>query len=84
MENIILIVVVGILNLLSFYFGAKLAGKDKEEFTINPVQLHEKHVEKKEEKTRQEEYLKQEREMQTNFENLDNFDGTSIGQKDFD
>lgn len=83
MENILLILIVGLLNLLSFYFGSKLS-TNKEEFTINPVKMHENYVEKKEKSVAKQEYNERQREMQINLENIGNFDGTGLGQKKFD
>ncbi len=83
MSNVILVLIVGFLNLLSFYFGAKLS-TNKENFTINPVELHKKHIEHIEEQVKEDEYKKQENEMKINFENIDNYDGTGLGQKNFD
>lgn len=83
MSSVLLVLIVGFLNLLSFYFGAKLSN-NKENFTINPVELHKKHIEYIEEQSRKDEYKKQEEEMKINFENIDNYDGTELGQKNFD
>ena len=83
MSSILLVLIVGFLNLLSFYFGSKLSN-NKENFTINPVELHKKHLENIEKQNMEDEYKKQEEEMKINFENIDNYDGTGLGQKNFD
>lgn len=83
MENILLILLVGLLNLLSFYFGAKLS-TNKEQFTINPMKAYENHVEEKERKVAKQEYNEKQREMRINLENIDNYDGTGLGQKNFE
>lgn len=83
MESMVLVIIVGLLNLLSFYFGAKLAN-NKDEFSLNPIELHERHIERLEEQEIQKEYAKREKEMQINFENIDNYDGSDLGQKNFD
>lgn len=83
MESLVLVVIVGLLNLLSFYFGAKLAS-NRDDFSLNPIKLHEKYIERLEERNLQEEYSKKEKEMQINFENIDNYDGSDLGQRNFD
>lgn len=79
MENIILILVVGCINLLCFYLGSKKeSGNIK---TINPI---EKIKEIKETKKSQEEYEKEQKELQTNLDNIEAYDGSALGQKDFE
>lgn len=80
MENIILIVVVGILMLLSFYLGSKTKTEKKVITTLNPI---EKIKEIRENRESKEEFEKQEKENQTNLENIENYNGTGLGQKDF-
>lgn len=79
MNELILIIVVGIMNILCFYFGAKIGQKvvNKEEIKIipNPVQTYQKHQAKLEEE-------KEAEIMDTILENIDAYDGTGIGQKD--
>lgn len=79
MNELILIVVVGIMNLLCFYFGAKIGQKvvNKEEVKIlpDPIQTYQKHQAKKEQE-------KEAEIMDTILENIDAYDGTGIGQKD--
>lgn len=83
MENVLLILLVGLLNLLSFYFGAKLS-TNKEQFTINPMKAYGNHVEEKERKVAKQEYSEKQREMRINLDNIDNYDGTGLGQKNFE
>lgn len=78
MNNILLVVAVGVMNLLSFYLGAKLSNGEKvniELSNLNPVKKIEEYKEKKDEQKERErlEIIKQ---------NIDNYDGTSEGQKD--
>lgn len=79
MREIILIVVVGIMNILCFYFGAKTGQKviNKEEVKIlpDPVKAYQKHQAKKEQE-------KESEVMDTILHNIDAYDGTSIGQKE--
>ena len=80
MENIILIVVVGILMLLSFYLGSRTKTEKKVITTLNPI---EKIKEIKENRESKEEFDKQEKINQTNIENIENYNGSGYGQKDF-
>jgi len=55
MEQIILIVIIGTMNILCFYFGAKVGQKvvNKEEIKVlpNPVKAYQEHTERKEAET---------------------------------
>lgn len=79
MEQLILIIVIGTMNLLCFYFGAKVGQKvvNREEIKVlpNPIKAYQKHQEKKEQE-------KETEVMDTILHNIDAYDGTSIGQKD--
>ena len=81
MENIFLILVVGMLNLLSFYLGSKTKTDKKVITTINPI---EKIKEIKENRESREQFEKEEKINQTNIENIETYNGTGLGQKDFD
>lgn len=80
METLLTIALVGTLNLVCFFFGAKLGqasakGETIEAPNLNPFDMAREHKEKKEQR------LEQDR-VKTLLENIDNYDGTSIGQKD--
>jgi len=79
MEQIILIVIIGTMNILCFYFGAKVGQKvvNKEEIKVlpNPVKAYQEHTERKEAE-------KENEVMETILHNIDTYDGTSYGQKD--
>ena len=80
MENIILIVIVGVLMLLSFYLGSRTKTEKKIITTLNPI---EKIKEFRKNKEAKEEFEKQEKVNQTNLGNIDTYNGTGLGQKDF-
>jgi cell division protein FtsB len=76
----ILILLVGILELLAFFIGVKVAQKvnkneDIELPTMNPIKAYHEH---QEQKVNQEEQERLEKIKQ----NIDNYDGTSLGQLD--
>lgn len=80
METVILVVLVGVMNLLAFLIGAKTAQKldrgEKIELpSINPMQTYREHREKVEASKEQER-------LNTMLENINNYDGSSTGQKD--
>ena len=80
-EIIILIVSIGAINILCFLIGAKtgqrvVKGEDVTLPNINPVKAVETYKEDKRQK-------KEEENMNINLENIENYDGTGIGQKDF-
>ena len=80
-EIIILILGIGIMNILCFLIGAKtgqkvIKGETVELPTINPVKAIETYKEDRRQK-------KEEENFNINLENIDNYDGTGLGQKDF-
>jgi hypothetical protein len=80
-EIIILILGVGIMNVLCFLIGAKtgqkvVKGEEVTLPTINPVKAIETYQEDRRQK-------KEEENFNINLENIENYDGTGIGQKDF-
>lgn len=80
-EILILIVSIGTINILCFLIGAKTGQKvvKGEEVTlpnINPVKAIETYKEDRRQK-------KEEENFNINLENIDNYDGTGLGQKDF-
>lgn len=80
-EIIILILGIGIMNILCFLIGAKtgqrvVKGEDVNIPTINPVKAIETYKEDRRQK-------KEEENFNINLENIENYDGTGIGQKDF-
>lgn len=79
MENILIIVIVGLFNLLSFILGATLGQNNVK--VKNPVQQYRQY---KEEKESNDIYIKEQRTLEQNLKNIDNYDGTSMGQEDFE
>lgn len=80
MENIILIAVVSLMNMGCFYIGAKveqIAGRGETLKLPNPV-------EKAEEKALAEKQRKERSEFETNMANIEAYDGTANGQRDFE
>ena len=80
METIILIISIGIMNILCFFIGAKVGqkvikGETLEVPKIEPIKAIREYNETKETQKMQE------RERIIN-ENIDNYDGTSLGQQD--
>lgn len=80
METALIIALVGTLNLVCFFFGAKIGqttvkGQNIEVPTLNPFEMAREHREKKEQRREQDK-------LKTMLENIDNYDGTGIGQKD--
>ena len=81
MEVVILALVIGAMNILTFLIAAKTIQKvDKgEEITlpsINPMEMYKRHTEQRENDEKQ-------REHETNMYNINNYTGDSTGQKDF-
>lgn len=79
-ETIILIISIGIMNILCFFIGAKVGqkvikGETLEVPKIEPIKAIREYNETKETQKMQE------RERIIN-ENIDNYDGTSLGQQD--
>lgn len=82
METILLVLLMGVLNLLAFLVGARTAQKVQKNETIelpkikSPVQFVDEFREKKE--------TDKQREIEkTNWDNINNYRGDSLGQKDF-
>lgn len=78
MQTIILIIITGTFNLLSFLIGAKVAQKiqsNQEIEIINPIKSYEEYKERKENKKDTEAY-------NLMMDNINNYNGTSTGQKD--
>ncbi len=83
MNDVLLVLIVGSVNLLSFYLGAKLGGKENTESikfpNLNPITKLEEHKEKKEE---QKEEQKERERLDVIRQNIDNYNGTAEGQRD--
>ena len=80
METIILILLMGVMNLLAFLIGARTAqkaqkGEEIELPNINPVKVYEEHMERIQAN-------KEQQELNTMLENINNYNGTGLGQKD--
>lgn len=78
--EVLLLISVGALMIVSFLIGVKTAQKvDRGEEiklpTLNPMKAYQ-------ELTEQREAKKQQEELDTMLENINNYDGTSNGQKD--
>lgn len=84
MQTILIILATGIICLLSFYMGLKANNNESKSGeikipTINPIKKIQGHKERIKESKR--EQLEREI-LETNLENINNYDGTSLGQKD--
>jgi hypothetical protein len=81
METIILVLLMGGMNLLAFLIGARTGqkvqkGEDIQLPTMNPVKIIDEFKDKKE--------ADEQREIEkTNWDNINNYRGDSLGQKDF-
>ena len=80
MENIILILVVGTLNVVCFFVGAKVGqqvnkGETLELPKVNPIEIIRERQDKREAKKEQER-------IDTIMRNIEMYDGTSNGQED--
>lgn len=80
METVLLVLLMGAMNLLAFLIGAKTAQKaDKGEEiklpNINPVKAYQEHRE-------QSEANKEQERLNTMLDNINNYDGTPLGQKE--
>lgn len=80
METIITIIVVGTLNVVCFFFGAKIGqkvaqGKEIEAPNLNPIDIIHQQKEKREARAERKKY-------DTILKNIDNYNGTSLGQVD--
>lgn len=80
METILLILVVGFICVLCFFTGAKVGQKVVRGETIEtPLKSPLKVASEVKESI---EYKKEQKKLQTISDNIDNYDGTGIGQKD--
>lgn len=80
LEIIILISIACFFNVVSFFIGAKVGQKVVRGETLEtPLKSPLKFVSEAKE---QFEYRKEQERLQTISDNIDNYDGTSIGQKD--
>ena len=82
METIILVLSIGIMNILCFFIGAKVGQKvvKGEDIKLpNPIKTIEETKETWEFKKEQEEENKR---LKIQLENIDNYNGTPLGQKD--
>lgn len=80
LEIALLIMAIGVTNLLAFLIGARTAqkahkGEEIELPNINPVKAYEEHIGRIQANKEQEE-------LNTMLENINNYDGTALGQKD--
>lgn len=78
MEAILLIAITSTLNIVCFFIGAKVGQKvvNNEPLEIpTPIKMYEDYKERAERK-------KELEEMKINLENIDNYTGDAIGQKD--
>lgn len=78
--DIVLILVVGTLNVVCFFIGAKVGqtvskGKDIEMPNLNPFDAYREHEAKKEAQREQDK-------LDTVLQNIESYDGTPRGQKD--
>ena len=81
LEILILIVGIGLINVLCFLIGAKtgqkaIKGEDIEIPNLNPIEAVREHEEARQQR-------KEEDNFNTMLENIEVYDGTSLGQKDF-
>ena len=76
METIFIILATGIISLLSFYMGLKAGNKEEIKLPkINPIKTYQERKESKEQQLEREI-------LEVNLENINNYDGTGLGQKD--
>lgn len=78
METILLIATISILNIVCFFVGAKVGQKvvNNEPLEVpTPMKMYEEYKEQAERK-------KELEELRINLENIDNYKGDGIGQKD--
>lgn len=81
MKDVLLILIVGGVNLLSFYLGMKKTIIEKAEKQDKEKFVAKKRKMTKEEKKEQEEFIKEQELIEANLENIEAYDGTSAGQK---
>jgi len=84
METAILIAIVGTLNIVCFFIGAKVGqtvskGERIETPELNPVKAIKKHQERK---AAEKEYEMEQSRIDTIMRNIETYDGTSKGQED--
>lgn len=84
MKEIILVFIVGALNLLSFYLGSKTKNQNmnNKEIQINPMKVYKKYKEEKRQDEEKEKFIKEQEQTKIMIENIENYDGTGMGQKD--
>lgn len=84
MKEIILVFIVGTLNLLSFYLGSKTKNQNmnNKEIQINPMKVYKKYKEEKKQDEEKEKFVKEQEQTKIMIENIENYDGTGMGQKD--
>lgn len=83
METILLVLEIGMLCIGCFFIGAKVGQKVSkgEDIKIpNPVEIIDNVKERKEYR---EEQIENQKEFNTNLDNINNYDGTGLGQRDF-
>lgn len=78
--DILTILVVGTLDIVCFFIGAKVGqtvskGETIEVPTINPIKAYNEHIDRKEQE-------KEQKRIDTILQNIENYDGTANGQKD--
>lgn len=78
LEVLMLVFMIGTFCIMSFLLGAFIT-VNKKKITLNPVQAYKEH--KEEQQQREENDLKQ-RQLNTLLENIDNYNGSALGQKD--
>ena len=84
METMLLVLEIGMLCIVCFFIGAKVGQKVSkgEDIKIpNPVEIIDNVKERKEYR---EEQIENQKEFNTNLDNINNYDGTELGQRDFD
>ena len=84
METTLLILETGILCIVCFFIGAKVGQKVSkgEELKLpNPSEVIDSVKERKEYR---EEQIENQKEFNTNLDNINNYDGTGLGQRNFD
>lgn len=82
METVLMIFIIEIFNIIAFMLGARLAYQfqNKEEIKMpNPIKATKQYIEEFKENKETE---KQRKETNIMLENIDNYDGSSAGQKD--
>lgn len=81
METILIILATGIISLLSFYMGLKATNNEptKEIKMPNPIK---KIIEYKQQAEESKQERLEKEIIETNLENINNYNGTALGQKD--